>query len=368
MSKNKTFAIVIAVVLVIAVLPVSQLVRILIAVGLAAVFMFYKRGYLYVAMASKAMNAKQPDSDKAWRLYEKGWKAGLSPNYTIMLANLFTQKGDPVIGDEILASVIEKEQHKQKPNQTLIASANISRSMSLWVLDKKREAVDMLQEIRKANLADKNLYVNLGSFLLEMGDLAEAEAVMKEAASKMQETPGMIDNCGLLFILRGKYAEARRLYGQLFESTKPGFPEAYVHAAKVEQALGRYEKARQLYKEALSKQFFHTTAYSEAQVKQMLASIESLQDTPVEEISSPIDISYFETHQYDDEDLFDDKDETPNTDLDDDDDREPNIELDEEDYYKDDDPAVEIDTETFHELEVYEDEYEDGTEDHLKQR
>ncbi|MDD5077293.1 MAG: hypothetical protein PHS18_09395, partial [Sphaerochaetaceae bacterium] len=76
MSKNKTFAIVIAVVLVIAVLPVSQLVRILIAVGLAAVFMFYKRGYLYVAMASKAMNAKQPDSDKAWRLYEKGWKAG----------------------------------------------------------------------------------------------------------------------------------------------------------------------------------------------------------------------------------------------------------------------------------------------------
>ncbi|MFA5545341.1 MAG: hypothetical protein WDA14_06800 [Sphaerochaetaceae bacterium] len=141
-----------------------------------------------------------------------------------------------------------------------------------------------------------------------------------------------------------------------------------MHAAKVEQALGRYEKARQLYKEALSKQFFHTTAYSEAQVKQMLASIESLQDTPVEEISSPIDISYFETHQYDDEDLFDDKDETPNTDLDDDDDREPNIELDEEDYYKDDDPAVEIDTETFHELEVYEDEYEDGTEDHLKQR
>lgn len=348
MVKNASAIATLVAVLVVIILPVAQEIKLILFLVIFFVFIYVKRGYIYVAIASRTLNKKDADEAKAWRMFKRGWEAGLAPNYNLMLANLWIQRSDIETAALILDSIVERESHKKKPNVQVVAGAKISKSMAHWAMNERDKAIEILQTLRAEKTVDKNLYINLSSFLLERGDVEEARAVIEESASALPESPGMLDNRGWLLLLTGKLEEARRLYHSLIADSKPRFPEAYVHAAMVEEQLGAYAKAREYYHEALDKTFYRTTGYSKEMIQERLDAISLLSDElKPSESGQNTNISYFESHDYDDEDLFDD-DELPNTELDDDDDLDPNIELDDDDYYRDNDPEVdesEIDTE-----------------------
>ena len=220
-------------------------------------------------------------------------------------------------------------------------------------------AIAILYEVRAEGQADKNLYLNLTSYLLEQQRLDEAWVIIEEAAEKMTESPGMTDKRGWCLLLVGNYREADKLYNSLITDSKPRFPEAYVHAAQAKTALGKINKAKELYEEALTKAFYQTSGISMEEVRTLLLELESVQ---VElDMMDDVDAEELEDVLYE-EDLFDD--ESPNTDVDDDDEIDPKIELDDEDYKDEDDPEVEEDEDPDFASEIFEDEYEDEEEYH----
>ncbi len=359
MFKNLTLTVVLIAILLVVVLPIPQDAKSLLVVFIILGLIFYRRGYVYVAIASRALNGKQPNDEKAWRYYERGWRAGLPPKYTVMLGNLFIQRGDVNVAVKILDSVIDKQKNAKKPDLGILASAKTSRSMALWVLGDVDESIAILYEVRAEGQADKNLYINLTSYLLEQRRLEDALVIIEEAADKMTESPGMTDNRGWYLLLAEKYNEAEKLYNTLISDSKPRFPEAYVHAAQVKTALGKISKARELYEEALTKPFYQTTGISMEEVRELLSKLESIQVEP--DMIDEVDAEDLEDVLYE-EDLFDDG--SPNTNVDDDDDFDPNIELDDEDYRDYEDPEVVEDEDPDFESDIFEDEYEDEEEYH----
>lgn len=359
--KNPTLLVVVAAILGVMLLPVPQSGKLALIFLLLLVVIYVKRGYVYVALASRILNAKVPNEAKAWRLYEQGWKAGLPSHYTVMLGNLFVQRGDAATALQIFDSVIAKEQDKRQSDGEIIASARVSRSMALWVLGQEDEAIASLLTLREEGRLDKNLVINLGSYLLDKGRLEEAGALIEEAAEGLPESPGMTDNRGLHLLLTGALLDAQSLYDKLLSEGTPRFPEAYVHAARVKMALGKNSQAVQLLNSALERPFYQTSTVAKTEVETLLRELSNRPDSN-ESDEDPVDGS-LESALYE-EDLFDD--ESPNTELDDDDNTEPNIELDPEDYDdEEEDPEVEIEPDEISELEseLFEDEYEDEDEE-----
>jgi tetratricopeptide (TPR) repeat protein len=359
MFKNLTLTVVMIVILVVVMLPLPQQVKTVLVVLVILGLVFYRRGYIFVAIASRALNGKKPDEAKAWRYYELGWKAGLPPNYTIMLGNLFAQRGDAAVAARILDSVIEKQQRSRKPDAAIIASASTSRSMVYWVQGDIEAAIAILNKVRDSGQGDKNLYINLTSYLLESGRLEEAYVMIEEASAKMAESPGMADNRGWYLLLTGAYKQAEKLYHELLKDSKPRFPEAYAHAAQVKAALGKNTRARELYNEALTKPFYQTTSITKEEV---LAALDALGDKDLEwapdlDVEDDLEIEGLE----DDEDLFEEYE--PNTDVSDDDDGDPNNELDDEDYDDGDESEVEEDEEPELDSDLFGDEYDDEEDD-----
>ena len=358
--KNPTLLVFLVAIFGIMLLPLSQGVKILLVVFVLAAVIYWKRGYFLVAMGSRALNAAQPDEEKAWRLYKRAWKAGLPTNYTIMLGNLFVQRGDAATGLEVYESVLEKEKARRQSDGEIIISARISRTMALWVLGRKSEAIGELQELYDEGRRDKTLLINLGTYLLHTDRLEEAGNLLEECADQVAESPGMTDNKGLYLYKTGALLDAKRVYDELLEGEGPKFPEAFVHGALVMIALGKSRKAKFLLQRALEREFFRTSTTSKEEVNHML---EELEEHPEgdddEDVEDELASSLY------DNDLFDD--DSPNTEVDEDDELEPNIELDPEDY-KDDDPEVVVDPEEMSELEseLFDDEYEDGDEEPRK--
>ncbi len=358
--KNPAFLAVLVAVIAVVMLPIAQTGK-YIAVGALFLSYFYlKRGYLLVVFASTKFN-KGGDENlrKAWLLYEKGWRAGIAPNYAHMLGNLFVQRGDPAIALEIFDSLIEKGRQGKKGYATILKGAVISRSMALWVTGKKKEAVKSLYEIKSSGYIDTNLAVNLGSYLLDLNRLDEMESLLEDLESMTPQTSGMKDNRGYYLFKRGSLLEAEALYRDIINEDEPKFPEAYVHAAEVKIALGKYGSARSLLEQSLAHPFYHTSTITESEVHTLLGEVvdnsQSLGEDEDEE-ESDLHSELF------DFDLFDD--DGPNIDLDEDDEEiEPNIELDDIDYADENDDEVIIDPDDISQMErdMFDDsEEEDG--------
>ena len=159
-------------------LPVSQLIKTLLLIVAFGIMLYLKRGYILVALGSLALHAKRGDQQKAWNYYARAWRSGLPAHYTVMLANLFVQRGDPKIAMEIYDSILEKELKKHPDGDTVI-NARISRTMGLWALDRKDEAIEELQKLYEEGRRDRSLLVNLGTYLLETDRLDEAGSMLE---------------------------------------------------------------------------------------------------------------------------------------------------------------------------------------------
>ena len=358
--KNRVLLAVLVGIFVTFMLPLPQALKYVIMLVFLGGYLYLKRGYLFVILASTQFNKKgDAHLQKAWRLYEKGWRAGLAPNYAHMLGNLFVQRGDPAIAMEIFDQIIERGEQGKKNYAALLNGAKISRSMALWVTGEKKEAVEALQEVKASGHVDTNLAVNLGSYLLAQERLDEMETFLQDIEDMAPQTPGMKDNRGCYLFKRGDLLKADAFYRELLETEKPKFPEAYFHAGEVRLALGKCAQACRLFEEALEHPFYHTSTVTEEEVRALLDVAQKTKESlgvENEDDEAEIHSALF------DDDLFDD--ESPNTDLDDDDDDiDPNTDLDDADYADENDDEVIMDSEDISQFErdLYDEtEEEDG--------
>jgi tetratricopeptide (TPR) repeat protein len=360
--KNPTLLVVLAAIIVSMILPVSQSIKTIIVIIILLGFLFLKRGYLFVALGSFFLNKKGDINEKrAWKLYSKGWKAGLAPSYILMLGNLFVQRGDVTTALEIYDMIIAKGEKDRVAYKNIEKSAKVSRSMALWILGKEEEAIDTLFKVKESGYIDANLAINLGTYLIESERLDEAQSFIDEARTQIQEVGGMIDNRGHLLFLTGALLEAEILYDEFLKNKKPTFPEAYVHAGEVKMALGKYSKAASYFAKALTFPFYQTSTIEKSEVERLLGEVKDLENVDVDEKDS--EDEDLEASLYD-FDLFDDDIDTELSD--EDDEVEPNIELDDFDYRDDEDDEVLVDPDDYSSLEsqLYDENEEDIKDKH----
>jgi len=319
-------------------------------------FLYLKRGYFYVVLATKTWDK---DEQRAWRLYHRGWKAGLEPKYKVMLGNLFSQRGNASEAVEVFDSVIKRGKLLKLKEPQLLANAKISKSMALWVLNEREAAISLLQELYGEGWLDKNLAVNLGSYLLEEGRLKEAKVVLKETSNALTESAGMLDNRGYYLYLTKAYHEAQRLYDALIIDEEPNFPEAYYHAALVKIALAKHRTAVVLLRRALACPIHKTSTVSAEQINDLLEKQRPLVDSDVGEHEFLEDVLeralYEEEVSDEDEETVEAADEGEGS---------VDIEIDfDEDYHDDSDGVSSVEIENFSPLEsrLFDDEY-DGDE------
>lgn len=338
------------------VLPVTRTIKIVMIVVALVLLLFLKRGTLYVILASRALDGKgKGGEERAWRLYRKAWKAGLEPKYNLMMANLFSQRGDAAVALEILDSVVKRAERFKKRDPHMLTNAKTSKSMALWILDRRDEAIELLQSIIDGGWIDKNIAVNLGSYLLEEKRLKEAKKLIKESSNLLDESPGMLDNRGYYLYLTRSYHEAQRLYDSLIVDREPNFPEAYYHAALVKIALGKHRTAIILLQRALECPFFKTSTITEGEIQTLLEEQTPLVGNDVEEDDFIADV--LARPLYEEELNDEDEEEYEN----DDDDSSPNIELDIEDYLDESDAVDSVEIENFSPLEsrLFDEDYEE---------
>jgi hypothetical protein len=347
--KNPTLLVVALVLLVIVLIPTTQSIKLLLVLLSVMVLLYVKRAYIYVMLASRALNGPKKDEPKAWAWYEKGAFTPLPSHYTLMLNSLFLQKGDPHVALRISDFVIQREQKKRKPSQDAIISAKISKAMAKWIVGEKEETISILQEMWDEGVRDPALLTNYGIYLIESGKLDELEKVIQEGVDQGQQSAGMLDNHAHYLFLQGEVKAAQEAYHSLFEELEVPFCEAYYHAALVELELQNPQRAKQYLREALSKPITQLSSVTEQQILSLLQSVHSTEVGDIEEL----------TDELFDYDMFDDA--LPNIELDDDDDIEPNIELEEEDLYdyeQQEEPQESVEP-TLESVLFSEDEYDD---------
>lgn len=362
--KNPTLLAFVAAIVITLMLPIPQALKSSIVFVFLGLYIYLKRGYLYVIAASTRFNkGDEKNLARAWSWYEKGWRAGLAPHYAHMLGNLFVQRGDARVALEIFDQLIERGESGRRGYASLVKGVKISRSMALWVTGKTEEAISELQEVKTSGHLDTNLAVNLGSYLLASDRLDEMESLLQDLETMSPQSSGMKDNRGYYFYRRGDLLQADALYRSLLSEETPKFPEAYFHAGQVRLALGKCAQACVLFEQALEHPFYHTSTVSEEEVRSFLDEAQKTKETlgvEDEDDEAQIHSAIF------DDDLFDD--EGPNTELDDEDEEaEVNIELDDADYADENDAEVDEDTEDASAIERVLYDESDDEDDHPRQ-
>ncbi len=273
--QNLGLWIAILVVVLVLILPISPWCRVLILVVLAAGFAYYRRGLIYFLMGNRKMvgNKKKniaPTPEKAWPYYRKAVESNLHPSYVAVVGSTFIQQGDVEYGMLCLDKVISKV-----PGTELANSAKVAKSMGYWRMNRLEDAIAILDEVHESGYTDKNLYINLGTYLMEAGDFRRAKKILDEARKLGPESPGITDNRGWYDIATGEWNGARKLYKELVEDRTPKFPEAYMHAAQVQIHFGDIESAIDLLERAIGQRFVLTAGAQASVLQEML---ERLQD------------------------------------------------------------------------------------------
>lgn len=399
-KQNLGLWVAVLVVVLVCILPIPVWSRAVIVVVLAAGFIYWRRSIIFFMFGNRKLvgnekKGKQPEPEKAWQWYRKAWDANIRLDYAAIIASTFIQRGDAQYGKEILESIIAKS-----PGTELADTSKVAMSMAYWRLGDLQGAIDLLEDVRESGFSDKNLYTNLGTYLLEKGDYKRAKKINDEAKKLGPESPGITDNRGWYYIATGDWNNAKKVYEELTEERKPKFPEAYVHAAQVKIHFGEYEDAIDLLERALGQKFVLTAGVSADIVEGMLddlrdpalrkqtaaaidagARIVAAGGAPLGVSSSAVLdsavgtgasvgaaaapvlrlVEASEAEEADDELSVDDdgptdeemglvcddyaEDDEPDTTVDDDDDREPNTDLDDDDYLDDDDDDEESEDE-----------------------
>jgi len=271
-KKNIGLWISLLVIVGISVLPTTPGVKFAILILLAGGFFYWKRSIFFYIQGNRHLVKRDENQwKKAWPLYQKALKSGLLPAYRVTAASMYIQRGDMAVGKSILEEYLAEEKKQEDEVLTNIAKTMIS--MVYWIEGDLERATNEVKAIYDSGYRDKNLFINYGTYALEQGDLKTARKLVEEGAQYENESPGIHDNHGWLYLLEGKWEEANQLYSTLI-ARGPAFPEPYVHAAQAKIHFGKVGEAIELLEKALLTRFSNTTSMRKEVIKALKERLE----------------------------------------------------------------------------------------------
>lgn len=254
-------------------LPVPMVWSIVISLVIVAVYAYLRRGLFYFARAAKLMSSGK--DAEAWPLLRKAYSCGLNADYKMYIGLAYIRRSDDVrFGIEVLENVAKSGRNKEIKN-----SAAIMSTLGYAKLGEYEKAIGILESLRAEGVKDPSLYINLGSFYLETGNMTKAHEINEEAP----KTVGTDDNRGVEMIMTNRWKEARTLYMDMLlnSSDPPKFMDAYLHGAQVALYYGDNLVAKRLINKALDGKMREGTNVSADYLKELLADME----TPIGELA-----------------------------------------------------------------------------------
>ncbi len=251
-------------------LPIAGFIKVILILAISLALLYINRSLYYFIVANRHfMNKKLENKDKTWQYYRKAYNANLVDKYKNTMANILIQKDDYNFGGIILDSVINNSKDSK-----LVSHAKIQKSMVYQLNGEIDKSIEILEEVKNSGYCDKNLLINLGTYVLYQGDLKKAEALIEESSDKEETSSGIADNHGWFYILSGNWKEAYKIYFDLLDR-KPRFPDPYVHAAQVFLHYNNIEKAVDCLTQAVSKSWTNTIFFDQEILNQMIVNLES---------------------------------------------------------------------------------------------
>ena len=195
-------------------------------------------GTFFYGKAAKILQDKTNASyGKAMPYFEKAIKWGVNENCQIVAGTLMLQHGDMEKGREILEHLASGTNPKTKD------ASKVSLSMYWWMKGDLDSAIEISKKAMENGCRDKNLYVNLCTYLLEKGDYKEYRKYIKECNDNSLATPAILDLEAAYYMIQKDWKKAGTYLTSLFDKTTPPYKDPYLHKAMISLHYGDWENA-----------------------------------------------------------------------------------------------------------------------------
>ena len=253
MNKNNIIIIVAVILILIAFAAFGSNTTVQIIMLLVALLalLYTRRSTMYFARANKAYTAKKGDYIQ---FYNKAVKAGLAYKYMVIAGTILIKEGAVEDGKNALCRIINDRHFR---DDKIISQARIALSMGYYQEKDYSKAAEICEEVMKSDYRDKNLYINLSTYLLALGRLDDFYILVDEFSSKSKlSTPALADLQVTRCILQGDFIKAYQMLVYFMKQYTFNFADPYVHFAQVYMHYGEAEKAVEVLKECLAKVLF----------------------------------------------------------------------------------------------------------------
>jgi len=251
-------------------IPVSGIIKLLAIILISVSIVYVNRSLFYFILGNRNyMSKKTENKDKTWKYYRKAYNANLIDKYKVTMASILIQKNDYNFGGEILDSVINKSK-----DEKLVKLSKIQKSMVYQLNGEIEKAIEILEEVRDQSYCDKNLMINLGTYILYQNNLDKAKEIIKDSKEDEKTSSGILDNHGWYLMLTNQWEKAYKIYIDILDR-KPRFPDPYVHAAQVFLHYNNIDKAIECLNESLSKIWTNTILFDKEILTQFINNLES---------------------------------------------------------------------------------------------
>lgn len=208
------------------------------------------------------------DVEGALKYYEKAYSLpGIKPNQRIGYGYLLLKLGDLDKAEKVITDVLKEKLNR---DETIVAYSNYA--ILQWKKGDLDGAIQTLEETL-ANYKNTTLYISLGYFLIEKGDLERALAFNREAYEFNDSDPVVMDNYAYCLYLKGELNEAESIYEKAAEKN-PRFPEFYYNYGLVLSALNKLDEAESQFKKSLEMKPSLINAVTKEKVDEQLRIIQ----------------------------------------------------------------------------------------------
>lgn len=188
----------------------------------------------------------------------------LKKEYVVYYSYVCLREGMFAESEKVIAKVDSFK--NLAPDQKLRSELN--KALLYWKTDRLDSAIEVLQALHNDGVS-KEIYGNLGYFLIQKGDLKKALDYNLEAYEYNSDDPSIIDNLGLTYYKMGDIKKSREIYEQLYSKTITA-PVIYYNFAKVMLESGENEQAKELLLKAIEMPFTHLAAVTKKEVRELL--------------------------------------------------------------------------------------------------
>lgn len=238
--------------------PLPQVAKVIGMAIVLVLIVFLNRGSIYYARANSFYQKNDEASiKKAFALYQKAFKAGISSKFEITVGSIAIQIGELDYAKKVLNDAIATATKKEQNNK---AVAKTALSMAYWIEGDLDEAIRICEEVYNGGYKDCNIYINLLTYYLEKEDLANFRKLIKEYKSSTLKSPALTDLNAAYHILNGEWDKANTILRQMLESKDYPFADPYVHMAQIKLHYGQYAEARTLIQKSIDTCTFTKTA------------------------------------------------------------------------------------------------------------